>query len=68
MDFTEFKFGTLKCRVNDDGWLIIRQDAEQGNPEQEIGVGMVDGKRFQAIDDAIRFIKKKFTNSEKAEW
>ena len=64
MDFTEFKFGTLKCQVNDDGWLTIKQDAEPGNPSQDIGVGFFDGKRFQALDDAIRFIKRKFVKQK----
>lgn len=54
---TEFKFGTLKCQVNDDGWLTIKQDAEQGNPEQDIGVGKVDGERFKALANAVRFME-----------
>lgn len=60
MAITEFQFGTLRCQVNDDGWFTIKQDAEQGNSEQDIGIGKVDGERFKALDNAIRFIKNKF--------
>jgi len=67
MDFTEFKFGTLKCQVNDDGWLTIKQDVEPGNPSQDIGVGKVDGARFKALDNAIRFVKNKFAIQEESE-
>lgn len=64
MAITEFKFGTLRCQVDDSGWLTIKQDAEQGNPKQDVGVGMVDGKRFEALDNAVRFMKSKFSKQE----
>ncbi len=59
MNVTEFRFGTLKCEVDDTGWLTIRQDSEQGNLKQEIRVGKVDGERFKALDNAVRFMKNK---------
>lgn len=67
MDFTEFKFGTLRCQVTDEGWLTIKQDIEQGHQEQDIGVGKIDGKRFKALNHAIEFMKDKFANQEKSE-
>ncbi len=56
-----FTYGTLSCRIFEDGWLEIRQDAEQHQEEQIISVGKSDGARFKALKEAIEFMEE--TNS-----